>query len=440
MADEQQYRQVYKNLLFPEIFKTFSIAIQPAKIIVAFLAVTLICLAGWIMDFSATVVTTPDTGGKVTELQVYLTNPDQLQSYIDRYAGETEPAGVFATIWNFAGEKFAQVLSSLFAMNFSGVAANIAEYFKATGWLFRYHPLYSFIFVAINLVIIAVAGGSLCRMAALQFTRGEKPGFTEAIGFGMKKFTSFLTAPLIPLAVIACIGLLIFSLGLLTNIPYIGELILGVSIPFALIAGTLITILSIGLIVGFNLMFPAIAYENSDCFDAVSRSLNYIFIKPWQMGLYTALAAVYGAICYLFLRFFAFLILFTTNKFLQLGIWANSAGSEINKLKAIWPEPAFNQLLGTPALNQLNWSESASSFLLRLSLLVVLGLVVAFIISFYFSANTIIYALLRKKVDDTPLIAINAHPEDFNNSEPGPQPQPQSSELPTDEPTSPDSD
>jgi hypothetical protein len=34
--------------------------------------------------------------------------------------------------------------------------------------------------------------------------------------------------------------------------------------------------------------------------------------------------------------------------------------------------------------------------------LVVVGLVVSFIISFYFSANTIIYSLMRGKVDHTP--------------------------------------
>jgi hypothetical protein len=38
-----------------------------------------------------------------------------------------------------------------------------------------------------------------------------------------------------------------------------------------------------------------------------------------------------------------------------------------------------------------------------LSLLAVVGLVVSFVISFYFSANTIIYAVLRNRVDNTPL-------------------------------------
>ncbi|MHC4105464.1 MAG: hypothetical protein ACYSR9_11020, partial [Planctomycetota bacterium] len=38
-----------------------------------------------------------------------------------------------------------------------------------------------------------------------------------------------------------------------------------------------------------------------------------------------------------------------------------------------------------------------------LFVLAVLGLVVSFIISFYFSANTIIYSLMRYKVDNTAL-------------------------------------
>jgi uncharacterized membrane protein YgaE (UPF0421/DUF939 family) len=48
-----------------------------------------------------------------------------------------------------------------------------------------------------------------------------------------------------------------------------------------------------------------------------------------------------------------------------------------------------------------NWSENTAAFLIYIFLLVVIGFVVSFIISFYFSANTVIYSLMRKKVDNT---------------------------------------
>jgi len=160
-------------------------------------------------------------------------------------------------------------------------------------------------------------------------------------------------------------------------------------------------------------MFPAVAYDGSDSFDAISRSFSYVYAKPWRMSFYTALAAVYGAICYLFVRFFAFLLTWLSHSFLQLGIWVNS-DSDINKLNAIWPEPSFIDfgLSGTAG----NWSQSVSAFLIHLSLLAIVGLLVSFVISFYFSANTIIYAAMRKRVDNTALGDIYVNLDDIKNN------------------------
>jgi len=103
-----------------------------------------------------------------------------------------------------------------------------------------------------------------------------------------------------------------------------------------------------------------------------------------------------------FVRFFAFLLLLVTHWFLRLGVWVeNSEG--VNKLTAIWAEPSFMNLLGSSGSAPTNWSGSVAGFLVYLVLLLVIGLVVSFIMSFYFSANTIIYSLMRNRVDDTAL-------------------------------------
>ncbi|MBA7678964.1 hypothetical protein ES703_87244 [subsurface metagenome] len=284
---------------------------------------------------------------------------------------------------------------------------NIADCFKAVvGWALRYHFLYCIIFFVIELAVISIAGGSLCRIAALQFAQGEKPGLTEALRFSTKRFTSFFTAPLAPVGIIIFIGLFIFLLGLIGNIPRAGELIVGICTPLALIAGALITVVLIGTVAGFNLMFPSVAYDGSDCFDAISRSFSYVYAKPWRMGFYTVIAAIYGAICYTFVRFFAFLLLSVTHWSLQLGVWGN------DKLAAIWSELHFRDLLVPPDWGALNWSQSIAAFLIYLCSLAVVGLLAAFIISFYFSANTIIYSLMRNKVDNTALDDIYTPPDE----------------------------
>jgi uncharacterized membrane protein YgaE (UPF0421/DUF939 family) len=63
----------------------------------------------------------------------------------------------------------------------------------------------------------------------------------------------------------------------------------------------------------------------------------------------------------------------------------------------------LQDLVNAPTLAATNWSESIAAFLIYLFLLVIKGLVIAFIISFYFSANTIIYSLMRNRVDNTAL-------------------------------------
>ncbi len=88
---------------------------------------------------------------------------------------------------------------------------------------------------------------------------------------------------------------------------------------------------------------------------------------------------------------------------MRLGVWVDNGSKEVNKLTAIWPKPVFVKLLGSSKPLATNWTESVAVFLVYLFVLVIVGLVVSFIISFYFSANTIIYSLMRKTVDNTAL-------------------------------------
>lgn len=124
------------------------------------------------------------------------------------------------------------------------------------------------------------------------------------------------------------------------------------------------------------------------------------------MGFYTVVAAVYGAICYMFVRFFAFLLLIAPYTALRIGIFDNS------KLARIWAKPGFVNLVRSNVDASANWAESLASFLVYLVLLVVIGALVSFIISFYFSANTIIYSLMRNRVDNTALEEIYTQTEE----------------------------
>ena len=407
MVEEREPVLPFGSFLFPRIFQTFRMSIQPTKLILAFLVLTAVCLTGHLMDYSQTVVVKPDDGR--TELDEYVAwGLSMTIEHIRLFDGTSPRIGVFETLWRFGSRQFNQALSALPEYRFREVVQSIGNCLVAPLWAMTFHPIYSLIFFTITLAAISLAGGALCRIAALQFARGEKPGLIEALRFGAAKFSSFVTAPLIPIGIMAALGVFIVVLGLLGNARYVGELSLGLLLPLALMLAVPITIFLIGAIAGFNLMFPAIAYEDSDGFDAVSRSFSYVYAQPWHMGFYTVIAFIYGAVCYAFVRVFSLLLLHITRTFVELGFLNHSA-----KLERIWPQPPFHRFIGSVAATPAGWAESISAFLIHAWVLAVMGLMVSFVISFYFTANTIVYALMRKRVDKTSLAEVHTRADEM---------------------------
>jgi len=404
MAENKNGSQLFDNFLFTKIFQTFRIAVSLSSLLIAFAALVIISLCGMLMDLSNSVVVSED--GRTNELHVYMQEPSTVNTFIEEHAESGERAGVYKTLWRHATIRFEKAVDNVLSLNFRAAADDVGAYFKAICWAFKYHFLYTILFSAVKLVVICIAGGAICRIAALKFAKGEKPGITNALRYSLSKFVSFLAAPLAPIAITAVLSICIVVLGLLGNIPYAGEIIVAIFTLLALIAAVVIAIVIIGTVAGFGLMFPALAFDGLDCFDSISRSFNYVYSRPWRMALYTGVAAVYGAICYLFVRFFAFLVLLATRFSLGVGLFEKGDA----KFEAIWPKPAFTNLAAT-SFESTTGSELVAAWIIHIFILFILGLIVAFIISFYFSANSIIYALMRKKVDNAPLDEICDGPE-----------------------------
>ncbi|MBN1765709.1 MAG: hypothetical protein JW860_10660 [Sedimentisphaerales bacterium] len=315
----------------------------------------------------------------------------------------TKGQGVFSAFVTFKCQRMYRGVKALVLDRDLGmVKKQIYEMLLATCWLTRFHPVFAIVMMLIGLSVWAIAGGAICRMTALQFARDERIGPVQALKFSISKFSSFFTAPLLPIMVIILIGILVFLPSLVLVIPFLGEILGGIFMPIALIAGFIMAVLVVGLMGGFNLMYPAIAVEGSDCFDAISRSLSYIYDRPWRMGFYTAVAGIYGAICYLFVRFFAFLVL--------IGVrtccinWPDSSRvADRGILDAIWPRPSLDNFQPDIAWASLGGSECLGAFLVWIWVSLVAAVVLAFAVSFFFSVNTKIYFLLRQRVDATEL-------------------------------------
>ncbi|MCH9022742.1 MAG: hypothetical protein IID32_08240 [Planctomycetes bacterium] len=310
--------------------------------------------------------------------------------------------GIFATSVGFASQRFGSAVGALVLGDFKSLKNQVVDSIRGVCWIITYHPIFAILLTALTLLTWALFGGAICRIAALQFSRDERLGPIPALKFSLSRLVSFFTAPLVPIAIIAFFALLFLVSGLVAAIPVFGEIITGLLFPLALGVGFIIALIVIRLVAGANLMYPTIAVEGSDSIDAISRSFSYVFTKPWRMAFYTLLALVYGVICYLFVRLFAFLLLKSVRiPLVSMNLDSSSAGGIRGKLDAIWPDPSFGHLHPTINYMALNWSESFAAFLIWFWVVIIVCLVLAFIISFFFSANTTIYFLLRKSVDRT---------------------------------------
>ncbi len=277
--------------------------------------------------------------------------------------------------------------------------------FHGVLWLACTHWLYAVIFLVFSLAVWALFGGAICRIAALHAAREEKISIAQALRFSAGKFLSFFMAPLIPLGVIVIIGLMMLAGGLIANIPAVGPAIVGLLFFLAILGGLAIAFLLFGLIGGGSLMYPTIAVEGSDSFDAISRSYSYIFNRPWRAGLYGLVAVIYGSLCYLFVRLFAFVTLKAAHVAVKAGVWTGGqrlAGAA-DKIDVMWKAPTFGDLHGGMSTAAMGWSEIPGAWLICLWVYIVIGLVAAFLVAYFCSASTMIYYLLRRQVDATDL-------------------------------------
>lgn len=282
-------------------------------------------------------------------------------------------------------------------------------------WMVNQHGWYTLLFALYNLLIFAHFGGAICRSAAVQSAREENISIGESLEFVRQRFGGFILAPLLPAGVFIAIALLMFVGGLIGGlVPYLGELFTGLFYPLALLGGFALAIVALATVLGFHLMWPTIAVEGSDGFDALSRACSYVGSRIWHVGFYSFVLLLYGGVSFVLLRVLTVLTLKLSHKFTGAGMnLFNSAKSDwVDKLNAMWSMPAWSDLSllpnggeaplwGTFRSSPLDATESAGAFFIALWVFLVVGLLAAFVISFFFCGSTQMYFLLRRDVDAT---------------------------------------
>lgn len=261
------------------------------------------------------------------------------------------------------------------------------------------------------LFIWAFFGGAVVRLAAVDFAKGERPEMGAATAFAARKFGSFFWSPLVPLIFVGLFLLCNVALGWVGRLPYAGPVIVGVFFFLAALSSFLVLILLIGAYFGFPFMWPTIAMEGTDAFDAISRSFNYLFARPWKVLWCWLVAGVHGMVTTAFVVLFVVALLAIALTSVGAGMGSDFQGGIMESL--ISPTvpngmprgiaAAVSAFCGfglVPAEGQ-PWPMLTAMLLVRVLVILAWGLVLGFLVSYKMSAFAVIYSVLRRDVDGT---------------------------------------
>lgn len=294
--------------------------------------------------------------------------------------------------------------------------------------------IYLFFLILWNVAVWAYFGGVITRLAAVSLANRGPVTLRQAGQFVATRYVNYLLSPMVPLAIIAVVIAGLFVYGMIALIPLVGDILLiGLLLPLVLLAGVIMAIFLVGL-VGYPLMYPTLSVEgdSSDTFDALSRSVNYVYQSPWSYLWNWFVAVLYGAVVTFFVLFFTslavyvgkwalglpasamwesrkpeYLFIYAPESFGWKELLLQGSPYEVTHSTAVSPTGRVVDVYAKKDVAEFDrnraefywfntWGAGLVGFWLGLAFLMMLG----FSYSFFWTAATAIYYLMRKKVDE----------------------------------------
>ncbi len=389
------------------IFSAFRMAIQPGRLLMSLMLVLLLYLGGTAMDF----IWGPQV--RAHELSAYARyDAERYAEWLKDTESLPREGYIFKTLVEQEVTAFERLVVSATDLDFGlaglaagqgadsgGVIGALAHMVvRIPGWLYHTHPGFMLIFLLYAFVLVTLIGATICRIAAIDACKGGHASAFEALRFASQNWVQVMLAPLIPLGVVVVIRLLLALLGwVLFNVPVL-DVIGGAVYGLLLLLGFVGAMLLLGYVLGVNLLTPAIAVEGSDAFDAVSRAYNYIVGRPWRYLLYSAVMIVYGAVTYLLVGLVVFSTIWFTRQCLAIGA-VSELSEGVTRLDAVMPKPQWGRLLVDPDWDALGGTATVTAALVMVWTKLLIAVLPAFAVSYYFNAHTWVYLLLRRSAD-----------------------------------------
>ncbi len=466
MADERvgvRDMDTRRNLSWTELFRTFLIALDPFKLLVAAAGILATSIGWWLISaifFSAW--SAPKA--------------DDSKAEHDRYAlmqHAAGPGGSYRTMpW------FEERGRNPFLLARSTVSEGSVERREAVNWLLAsqapvlvepllkflspiiglFDPqangwvrLYLFFLIVWMLLMWAFFGGVITRMAIVQIAGKEGGGLRESIRFVRARYLSYVFSPIVPILLIFAVVVGCIFFGLFHLIPLFGDIVVdGLFWWIPLGAGFVMTLLVVGL-VGYPLMYTTLSAEGSDTFDALSRSYNYVYESPWNYIWYGFVAILYGAVVVFFVVFWSslmvylgkwgvsqtpgtqsadrspeYLFIYTPTSFgwrelmlkgspVEITSNAEQAGRD-NEGKPVAQTDGYYYTQPDAAkkyMDDYSWYNKAGAGMVAFWMTLLFMLMLGFSYSYFWTAASMVYLLMRKKVDEVEVDEIYTDDEEF---------------------------
>lgn len=373
-------------------------------------------IAAEVLTAGAADVTAGDTKKKLTTL---------LERHRDiALHNRLRAGGPFAAWLNFEMGCFAAGVQAVAAgrLGFGGDAyssepsllGSIGSMASGVLWLVTHRPAYAMCFGLAALAIFGVFGTTIARLAAVRITRDESHDVGRALAFVWERFGGVLGGPLLPVGIFLLAFVVMWIGGFVGAIPQIGPLLTGLFGFLYILGGLALAFCVLSLVFGFPFFWPTIAVEGSESFDSFQRA-SYVLQRPGTFTIYSLIAVSLGGLAFLLVRLCVLLVLKLTHVALGAGMSifgakVSSSTDTIAPLDALWSMPAWRELSILPTVNGTPfWGtfgnaptagvEGLSTFLIAIWVFLLVGTVGAFVISYYFTACTNMYLLMRQHVD-----------------------------------------
>jgi hypothetical protein len=246
-----------------------------------------------------------------------------------------------------------------------------------------------------HLALWSLAGAAISRMASVHFAHRESQTVRSALQYVAARFRSIIGAPLLPVVFIGFFWLICVLLGLVGRVPGIGPAIVGILWFLPLLIGMALAVMLLVISVSWPLMIATISTEGPDAFDGLSRGYDYALNRTWYALWLVLLMVIYGTVV---IMFSSYIVL----EGVRLASWAVASGMGEDNLRQqlIVRSPA---MLTDPAAIDGSTPDTIAGSEISFWLHVLTWLLKGFTVSFFWTAATIIYFLLRLSLDAKPL-------------------------------------